>query len=106
MRLVNEQTISEMTQRLAQELKPNRIILFGSRAGGTALPTSDVDLFVIVPRNHETDLQRTLRAHRCLRDFDVPKDVVIRTQEDFDRYGSVIGSLEHHVLTHGRVLYG
>src|SRR5438309_2118379 len=106
MKPVDEQTIREMARRVARELEAERVILFGSRAEGLATPDSDVDLFVIVPRTAESSHDRAVRAHRCLRGLGVAKDVVIRTRDEVDRYRDVVGSLEHHVLTHGKVLYG
>ncbi|MBM3214048.1 nucleotidyltransferase domain-containing protein [Candidatus Poribacteria bacterium] len=36
--------ITEMVRRIRDEIRPDRIILFGSYARGTAGPDSDVDL--------------------------------------------------------------
>jgi len=41
--------IQELADRIAREFKPDRIILFGSYARGTAGTDSDVDLLVILP---------------------------------------------------------
>lgn len=41
--------IQAFADRIAQEFKPRRIILFGSHAYGTAGRDSDVDLLVVMP---------------------------------------------------------
>jgi predicted nucleotidyltransferase len=41
--------IQELADRIVREFQPERIILFGSHARGTAGADSDVDLLVIVP---------------------------------------------------------
>jgi len=42
-------TLEQIVKTIATELKPEKIILFGSHARGEATPDSDYDLFVIVP---------------------------------------------------------
>ena len=41
--------IDEMVRRIAKRFDPDQIILFGSRARGTARHDSDVDLLVVMP---------------------------------------------------------
>jgi len=41
--------IEDASRRIAQQLHPERILLFGSYAWGTPSPDSDVDLLVIIP---------------------------------------------------------
>jgi predicted nucleotidyltransferase len=41
--------IQELANRIVHEFKPDRIVLFGSYAHGTAAVDSDVDLLVILP---------------------------------------------------------
>ena len=41
-------TIQELAGRIAKEFDPERIILFGSYANGTAKSDSDVDLLVVM----------------------------------------------------------
>ncbi|MAE69956.1 MAG: hypothetical protein CME06_05755 [Gemmatimonadetes bacterium] len=38
-----------MTRRIVEQFDPDRIIIFGSHARGTAGPESDVDLLVVLP---------------------------------------------------------
>jgi len=47
--MANIDDIQEVADRIAREFGPNRIILFGSYARGTAGDDSDVDLLVILP---------------------------------------------------------
>lgn len=41
--------VQALTQRIVEEFDPDKIILFGSHAYGTAHKDSDVDLLVILP---------------------------------------------------------
>lgn len=63
---IHEDLLEEVISRLANELRPEGIWLFGSHAWGTADEGSDLDLFVVVPESDETPVERMRRAHRCL----------------------------------------
>jgi predicted nucleotidyltransferase len=98
--------LQEIVQRLVEEFHPERIILFGSHAWGTPSPDSDVDLLVVVAGSQLPPAQRAMRAHRALRGLGIPKDVLVRTREEIERYRLVPASLEAEILERGRPLYG
>ena len=45
--MIQDEEIRALAQKIAERLHPHKIILFGSRAEGTAGPKSDVDLLII-----------------------------------------------------------
>ncbi len=45
--MINEETLRLVTERLVIQFRPQRVILFGSQARGTADAGSDVDLLVV-----------------------------------------------------------
>ena len=47
--MISEAIIREAARRLAEKFNPDRIILFGSHARGTADDHSDVD-FMVLPK--------------------------------------------------------
>jgi predicted nucleotidyltransferase len=98
--------LEEAVERLKTEFQPEEIYLFGSHAWGTPTDDSDVDLMVIVPESAERNIQRMQRAHRCLGDLDMSKDVLVPTRAQVDRYKHLRASLFHQVLTQGRKIYG
>jgi predicted nucleotidyltransferase len=98
--------LEEAVERLKTEFQPEEIYLFGSHAWGTPTDDSDVDLMVIVRDSNERGIQRMQRAHRCLGDLDMSKDVLVPTRAQVDRYKHLRASLFHQVLTQGRKLYG
>lgn len=93
-------------ERLKKEFQPEEIYLFGSHAWGTPHDDSDVDLLVIVPESAEPAIQRMQRAHHCLGDLDLSKDVFVQTRAEFDRYRHLRASLQHQIAHRGRKLYG
>jgi predicted nucleotidyltransferase len=103
--LVTENEIQEMTRRIVAEVNPIKVILFGSRADGTARVGSDVDLLVIQPDPVQEHVA-AVRLRRLLRDFRVPIDIVVVGQAFADRYWDIPGSVLYPAFREGRVLYG
>ena len=106
MKTLAETLLQTATQRLVAEFQPEQIWLFGSHAWGTPTEDSDVDLMVVVAESDETSVRRSQRALHCLRGLQMPKDVLVPTRDQVDRYKHLRASLFHQVLTRGRKLYG
>ncbi|HEY3317757.1 MAG TPA: nucleotidyltransferase domain-containing protein [Coriobacteriia bacterium] len=98
--------LEEAKRRLVVELKPSRVYLFGSRARGNASADSDYDFYIVVPAGEERPLRRARRAYRALRGLNISKDIVVSTDERFDRMRKIAASLEHEVASEGVLLYG
>ncbi|MBM4049693.1 MAG: nucleotidyltransferase domain-containing protein [Planctomycetes bacterium] len=101
-----EGLLQAIVERLVAEFHPEQIILFGSHAWGTPTEDSDIDLLVVVPESNEKPTQRATRGYRCLRDMVVPKDIVVKTRAEAERFRNVRASLEHRIFTQGKLLYG
>lgn len=105
MKMLDHQVLEKMVRRLVEEFQPEQIILFGSHAWGAADENSDVDLLVIVPHSDISPIQRAIRAHRCLRGLNVPKDILVKTRAEMEQFRHVYASLESEILERGTVLY-
>ena len=105
MRTVNDDLLEEMTQRLVDQFQPEQVILFGSHAWGMPDQYSDVDVMVILPQSDLSDYERAVQAHRCLSELEVPKDIIVKTRDEFDFFRDVRASLEHKIYKQGKVLY-
>ncbi|HWF59917.1 MAG TPA: nucleotidyltransferase domain-containing protein [Nitrospira sp.] len=77
--------VAEMVRRIVERFHPERIILFGSHARGTAGPHSDVDLLVVM-QPHGSKRRRAVEIHGLLAGMGVPKDVIVVTPEEFEVY--------------------
>jgi predicted nucleotidyltransferase len=102
---ISEEALEELTRCLVAEFDPERIILFGSQAWGEPNKDSDVDLCVIVSESDEREHLRMARAHHCTAGIHFPKDILVKTRAQLDRYKDVPGSFGYQILTEGRVLY-
>ncbi len=97
-------TIEEICQKLRETHDPESIILFGSRARGTATQSSDFDLLVI-QSTPQRPIDRRIAVEKALADRGVALDILVYTPEEM-RYLHSIGSpLIEEVIETGRVLY-
>lgn len=98
-----EQAIQEMVRRIVAGFEPEKIILFGSQARGDAGPDSDVDLLVVMETAAKRDTTRDIRM--ALDAMGIPKDVVVITPDEFERYKDIVGTVAYPAHHEGRVLY-
>lgn len=103
---VTDAVLDEMVDRLVTELRPEQIILFGSRAWGTPHEDSDVDLLVIVPDGEDVGHKQAVRARHALHGLDVPVDILLKTRSQFDRRRTFRATLDAEIKERGVVLYG
>lgn len=73
--------ISRVLERLVRSFAPERIVLFGSYAKGTARPGSDVDLLVVADLEGDP-VVHLRRARQLVADSFPPVDVVLCTPEE------------------------
>jgi len=102
--MVSEQILAEVTKRLVDGFHPDRIILFGSQARGTANEHSDVDILVIcsVKDNRRT---LTVDMYRALKGLGIAKDIVVITPEEFERDRKIPGAVARPAWLEGKILY-
>jgi predicted nucleotidyltransferase len=102
--MVSDEMLRLATDRLVQEFHPERIILFGSHARGTADAHSDVDLLVVC------SIQGSRRAlmvamDRALRGLSFARDVIVMTPDEFESDRHIPGTVARPAWREGRVLY-
>lgn len=86
------ESLPGVVERLVRELRPYKIILFGSYAAGCPTPDSDVDLLIIwdVPSDRSKRVKRVTRAFSP-RLF--PVDVIGKTPQPLKQELAVSGYL-------------
>ena len=96
--------LDEMVRRIVERFNPDRIILFGSRARGTAGPDSDADLLVVMPVSGSKRKQAA-QIDMALAGVGLPKDIIVVTPEEVERYHDVVGTIIGPAIRDGEVLY-
>jgi predicted nucleotidyltransferase len=101
--MVSMKDIRAVTRQIAREFHPQRVILFGSHARGTAGRDSDVDLLVIMPfrgRTMEKSVEIHLKVHPLF-----PADILVRTPQAVRDRLRMGDSFMQEILQEGKVLY-
>ena len=93
----------ELSERLAKEFDPDKIILFGSHAYGTPKEYSDVDLLVIMPFEGKGLRKSVEILNRLEPPFSV--DIVVRRPDDAARRYAEYDPLIRDAFNKGIVLY-
>jgi len=101
--MVDEKSILDLRDRIAEEFRPQRIILFGSYAHGTARADSDLDILVILGNGNSGPKKAAEILHRL--NPRIPVDLVVRTAEEIENRLQDNDFFLAEVLNHGRVLY-
>jgi predicted nucleotidyltransferase len=103
--LDNETLLQEVRRRLMEAIRPQRIVVFGSRARGDARPDSDLDLMVVADIDGSL-AERSRVVHTPLIDLDVPIDLVVYTPQEYARFREWRSSVAGIADREGRVLHG
>lgn len=96
--------VKEIANMIAAEIKPIKIILFGSRAVGTAGPNSDIDLCVIKERVDSIP-DEYIKARRSIKNTFLPIDMLFFDQVKFDKRKDIWGTVQYEIDKKGVVVY-
>lgn len=105
---VTEELLKEMTDLIVREVKPRKIILFGSYARGTARADSDLDFLVV--EDGPFNAQRSRRAEMTrlwdiMFDYFIPIDFLVFTPQEIEQWKDTKNHVIAHALREGRMLY-
>ena len=97
-------TVDAIVERLVTGYEPDRIILYGSHATGSARRDSDVDL-LIVKETDRRPTDRRIEVERLLADRALALDIVVYTPGELRQLFAAGSPFIEDVMEHGRVLY-
>lgn len=95
--------IEDVCRRIAEEFKPEKIILFGSHAYGQPTPESDLDLLVVMPYEGSYFQQATTIRRRL--GLMTPMDLLVRTPEELQYRLEIGDRFMREIVEHGKVMY-
>ena len=105
---VDDALLRRMATVIVDEVDPDQVILFGSRARGDARANSDVDLVVVdaEPFGPDPDPRtEAVRLYRALAGFPVTADILVYSRDDVEYWRASINYVLARALREGRVLY-
>lgn len=105
---LSEQLIEAMVRAIVAEVQPRRIYLFGSCAQGRQTADSDVDLLIVEderfgPARHRWSELKRIR--KVLRPFRVPKDILVYSPDEFEKWTDAVNHVVARAIGEGRLLY-
>ena len=105
---VDDALLERMVQAIVDEVEPEQVILFGSRARGDARPDSDVDLVIVEAEPFGPGRDRraeAVRLYRALVDFRVSKDILVYSRDEVAYWRDSLNHVLARALREGRLLY-
>ena len=96
--------ILEMVRKIAEAGDPDAVMLYGSHARNAAGPSSDVDLLVIF-RRLDDRRRMVARLYEALAGSPFPKDIVICTRDEYERFQCVVNTIHWVNGREGKVIY-
>src|SRR5438876_12010130 len=94
--------IRAYARQVAEQFKPDKIILFGSYAYGTPNEDSDVDILVIMPTRNQHDQAFKIRL---AVEAPFPMDLIVRKPKEIKWRLEEGESFTTEIVTRGKVLY-
>ena len=100
-------TLPQAINRIVSELKPEKIILFGSYAYGKPTPDSDVDLLVVIETNGKNkEMYHAVSSLLYPREYRV--HIVVKTPKEVE--AALKGGVDNaffirEIIKKGKVLY-
>jgi predicted nucleotidyltransferase len=91
-------------QKIVAELKPEKVVLFGSYAYGTPNSHSDVDLLVIM-KTKASLKERSWAVSRLLLPRPFPVDILVKTPKEVEQALEAGDFFLKEILKRGKVLY-
>lgn len=103
--MVTKEILAEVTQRLVAVYDPVSIYLFGSYAWGKPTPESDIDLLVIVKETTGPEVEMMVEGQVALASMRIPKDILVNTEDFFEKRAAQQATLQHLIKDKGVLLY-
>ena len=100
---ISKKKLQEIVRRIVAAVEPEKIILFGSAARDEMGPDSDLDLLVI--KSCQNRRKTAWKIRHKLIGIGIPKDIIVATPDDIERYKDTIGLIYRPALREGKVLY-
>jgi predicted nucleotidyltransferase len=96
-------SVTALVERIAAAFRPEKIILFGSRAYGEPRPDSDSDVLVLLPFEG-SPLRKAVEILSQI-DCRLNVDLIVRTPEEAARRYAQHDPIIREAFDHGVVLY-
>ena len=108
MAMATEEVIAEMVAKIVQEVDPEQVYLFGSRARGDAREDSDVDFLIVKGAGFDPQMERRHeegRLYRALVRCPLPVEVLVYSADEVEYRRTGRNNVVARALREGRLVY-
>jgi len=102
--MIDEKTLKQVVERIVAVAKPSRVIVFGSYGRDNADEHSDLDIMVVKPEVNEKGAEMA-RLHEVVGDVGTGVDVLVYSDDEFERRSRVPGTVLYWARREGRPVY-
>ena len=107
MKTIARNAVSDKIKRFLEDIKkydPEKVIIFGSAATGSADEYSDIDA-VVIKKTENRFLERLVEAGKFISAVSEPVDIFIYTPEEWERHRQYNTVFYEQVMKTGKVTY-
>ncbi len=101
---MNDQLVQQIVNRIVAASRPEKVVLFGSRARGEQRSESDYDLLVI-KKSDEPRYRRAVPLYQALVGLLANVDIMVYTPEEVSEWSDVAEAFVTTAMREGEVLY-
>jgi len=101
---ITDSIISEIAEKIVENFRPEKIILFGSQVWGEPKDWSDIDILVIMNYN-EPSPRVAAKISLLAKPRYIPMDILVRTPDEIAQRIEIGDHFIKRILTKGRVLH-
>ncbi len=102
--VIERADIVRVAREIGQTAKAERVVLFGSYAGGRMTADSDVD-FLVVAESNLPRHKRSRELYRLIRHHPFPVDIIVYTPDEVLRWSRTPVSFVSQALREGETVY-
>jgi len=102
--MIDEHILQQVVNRIVAAAKPSRVILFGSYGRDNPDKRSDLDIMVVKPEVTDKAAE-IVRLHEVVGDVGTGVDVLVFSDEEFERRSRVPGTVLYWARKEGRPVY-
>ena len=106
--MASDALLRRMVRAIVEEVDPEQIILFGSRARGDATAESDFDSIVVEAGpfgDRRSRHAEEVRLYRALAGFDADADILVYCRDEVDYWRDSLNHVLGRALREGKVLH-
>jgi predicted nucleotidyltransferase len=103
-----DKILNDIVKTIVKAAHPEKIIVLGSRAAGSATSDSDIDLLIVDPKGFSHERSRraeVARISRLLAGFTVPLDILIYSADEVKSWQNSPNHIISRALESGKTIY-